>query len=266
MNLTIQQTIDRILQDIPGSPFSQTVDVVKTGDAGQKLTGIVTTFLASQAVIEKAIMLGCNLIIAHEPVFYNHLDRTDWLESSPVYQAKRRLLDVAGIVVWRFHDYWHSLQPDGIYTGLLQKLGWEQVPRPQANSPLFTIPQTTVEELAHFLKAKLGASGVRVVGSLDMPCSKVGFLVGAIGGENTIKFATEFSDLDVLVCGEGGGEWETCEYVRDAITQGRKLALILVGHAASEEPGMEYLMEWLKARFPETPITHVPLGEPFAFL
>jgi hypothetical protein len=43
-------------------------------------------------------------------------------------------------------------------------------------------------------------------------------------------------------------------------------ALLLTGHAASEEPGMAYLAEWLRMRFPETPITHVPTGEPFLFL
>jgi putative NIF3 family GTP cyclohydrolase 1 type 2 len=265
MNLTIQETIDRILQDIPGAPFSETVDVVKTGDAGQRLTGIVTTFLASQKVIEKAITLKCNLIVAHEPVFYNHLDQTDWLADNPVFQAKRRLLEAAGIVVWRFHDYWHSHQPDGIYIGLLQKLGWEPYFVGDANEPLFNIPSTTVGALALDLKTKLGANGVRVVGDLNMACSKVLFMVGAMGGETTIRFSSGF-DIDVLVCGEGGGEWETCEYVRDAITQERKLALILVGHAASEEPGMEYLADWLKEKFPETPITHVPLGEPFQFL
>jgi putative NIF3 family GTP cyclohydrolase 1 type 2 len=265
MNLTIQEAINRILQNIPGAPFSDTVDVVKTGNAGQTLTGIVTTFLASQAVIEKAIGLGRNLVITHEPLFYNHLDRTDWLADNPVYQAKRRLLEEHQVVVWRFHDYWHSHQPDGIYTGLMKKLGWERYIKPGAQDPLFTIPQTTTGALARFLKAKLEASGVRVVGNLDMPCRKVLFMVGAMGGENIIKFSSGF-DVDVVISGEGGGEWETCEYVRDAITQGRKLSLILVGHAASEEPGMAYLAEWLRERFPTTPITHVPLGEPFVFL
>jgi hypothetical protein len=63
--------------------------------------------------------VGANLIIAHEPVFYSHLDQTDWLRRDTVYNAKRRLLDEHHIVVWRFHDYWHMHQPDGILTGVL---------------------------------------------------------------------------------------------------------------------------------------------------
>jgi putative NIF3 family GTP cyclohydrolase 1 type 2 len=48
---------------------------------------------ASESVIEQAIAKGANLIIVHEPTFYNHLDETAWLVHDPIYQAKRRLID-----------------------------------------------------------------------------------------------------------------------------------------------------------------------------
>ena len=75
-NLTIQQVIDIILKDIPGAPFAKTVDTIKAGDAGQMVTGIVTTMFATIEVIEKARKLGANFIIAHEPSYYNHADET----------------------------------------------------------------------------------------------------------------------------------------------------------------------------------------------
>ena len=266
MKLSIQETIERILQDIPGERWEDTVDVVKTGDPTQEVTGIATTFLASQAVIEKAIQSGINFIITHEPIFYNHLDRVGWLENNPVYQAKRKLLDDHQVVVWRFHDYWHSHQPDGIYTGVIRQLGWDQYLDPNTDQPIYSLPQSTVGRLAAELKEKLGAKAVRVVGDLEMPCRRVGFLVGAGGAEYAINFSSAVGSVDALICGEGGGEWETCEYFRDAITQGRKQALLLIGHAASEESGMAYLAEWLRERFPGIPITHIPLGEPFQFI
>ena len=61
-------------------------------------------------------------------------------------------------------------------------------------------------------------------------------------------------------------EWETSEYARDAIAQGRAKALIVTGHASSEEPGMEYLVEWLQPLVPGVPITHVPVGDAFKYL
>lgn len=264
MKTTIQNVIDLVLQDIPGAPLADTVDTFKSGDPVQPVTGIVTTFLASYAVIQRAVELGANLIITHEPTFYSHLDETVWLEDDPVYQAKRALLDEHGIVVWRFHDYWHMHRPDGIVTGVARVLGWEAY-LPDGSIPLFTLPETTVGALAAELKAKLGIPTVRVVGDLAMVCSRVGLMVGAAPGEWHIRLMSERQDMDVLVAGEID-EWVTCEYVRDAIAQGRRLALIVAGHANTEEPGMAYLVEWLRERVPNVPITHVPVGDPFRFV
>lgn len=67
--LAIQQVIDTIIAAIPGGRKQETVDTVKTGDPAQPVKGIVTTFLATQEVIERTIALGANLIITHEPTF-----------------------------------------------------------------------------------------------------------------------------------------------------------------------------------------------------
>src|SRR5215207_6665798 len=108
---TAQAVIDNILTAIPNAPFPETVDVIKTGDPTQEVTGIVTTFLATRAILQRAVELGANFVITHEPTFYNHLDETDWLAEDPVYQAKRKFIDEHKLVIWRFHDYWHSHQP-----------------------------------------------------------------------------------------------------------------------------------------------------------
>src|SRR5688572_31129931 len=123
--LTVQQVIDMILKEIPGAPFPKTVDTLKSGDGKQVVTGIVTTMFATVEVIRKAASLGANFIIAHEPTFYNHLDDTAWLDGDPVFQFKNDLLKKNGIVVWRFHDYWHTHRPDGVLMGVLEKMGWK---------------------------------------------------------------------------------------------------------------------------------------------
>ena len=61
-------------------------------------------------------------------------------------------------------------------------------------------------------------------------------------------------------------EWETSEYARDAVAQGRDKALIVLGHAKSEEPGMAYLVEWLQPLVPGVTITHVPVGDAFRYV
>lgn len=256
--LTVQAVIDNILTAIPGAPFPETVDVIKTGDPSQEVTGIVTTFLATQAVLQRAVELGANFIITHEPTFYNHLDETDWLADDPVYLAKRRFIDEHSLVIWRFHDYWHSHQPDGIITGLLQALDWSSY-RDPATPYQITIPPLPLSNLVAHVSAKLACPNPRVIGRPDMMCSRISLLVGAPGGKMQIKGLRE---VDVLLAGEIN-EWETSEYVRDANTQGTPKALIVLGHEISEEAGMAYLVDWLKPRFPGVTITHVPSGDPF---
>lgn len=260
---TIHEVIDTILDQIQRGRLEETVDTVKCGDPSQQVTGIVTTFLASCEVIERAVSLGANFIITHEPTFYGHLDETDWLAEHEIYKAKRRLLDDNGIVVWRFHDHWHRHVPDGIVTGVTAALGWEGYLRP-GKGALFTMPETTVGALAGEAKAKLEIDTVRVVGDLEMACTGVALAVGAPRAMHQMALLAR-DDVDVLLTGELN-EWETSEYARDAVAQGRSKAVIVLGHAQSEEPGMAYLAAWLRPLVKDVPITHVPVGDAFTYV
>jgi len=60
----------------------------------------------------------------------------------------------------------------------------------------------------------------------------------------------------VLVAGEPR-EWETVEYVADAVTEGKPKALIILGHIPSEQAGMEECARWLKTFVSEVPVEFV---------
>jgi hypothetical protein len=68
-----------------------------------------------------------------------------------------------------------------------------------------------------------------------------------------------------LVVGEFR-ELETEEYEREEKSIGSKTALIVLGHSVSEEPGMEYLVEWLQPKLSGLKITHVPSKSPFTWV
>lgn len=106
---TIQQVIDSIIATVPEAPLADSVDVFKSGDPTQVVTGIVTTFTATMNVLRQVVDLGANLVITHEPTFYDHRDQTAWLENDPVYAAKRAFIEQHKLTIWRFHDYWHIL-------------------------------------------------------------------------------------------------------------------------------------------------------------
>ncbi|MFD2934249.1 Nif3-like dinuclear metal center hexameric protein [Spirosoma flavum] len=261
-SFTVGQVMELMIKTIPNAPFAKTVDTLKSGSASQKVTGIVSTMFATAEVIEKTIAAGANFIIAHEPTFYNHADETDWLRNDEVFRYKHDLLTKNGIALWRFHDYWHSLRPDGIQTGMLAALGWEKYTDAQ-NPHVLTLPATPLHQLITHAKAKLGIKMVRVVGDTTQTCQRVLLMPGAAGGRSQIT-AIEKEKPDVILCGEAS-EWETPEYVRDARRQGQKLSLVVLGHIMSEAAGMEYLVPWLKPQLPAIKITYIPSGNPFTY-
>jgi len=75
----------------------------------------------------------------------------------------------------------------------------------------------------------------------------------------------EKNQLDVMIVGEVH-EWETGEYFRDSVALGKKTSLIVLGHSVSEEPGMEWLVEWLQPKIPGLTVTHIASGSTFAWI
>jgi len=260
--LTVQTVINLILRDIPGAPFTQTVDTIKSGNADNQVTGIVTTMFATVKVIEETIRLNANFIIAHEPTFYNHTDDTKWVGNSDVVAQKQALLLKNNITVWRFHDYWHTHQPDGIFYGVVKKLGWENYSG--TGKPILNIPGDSLKNIALHLKTQLGIAHLRVIGDLSRSCKKIALLPGASGGQAQMRVA-EKEKPDLLIVGEVH-EWETAEYFRDSRQLGSNTALIILGHSVSEEPGMEWLVEWLQPKVPAIKVIHVASQDPFTWV
>jgi putative NIF3 family GTP cyclohydrolase 1 type 2 len=251
-----------LIQKEVGVPWrTETVDTFKAGNPDTAVTGIAVTMMATMDVLEKASAKGLNLVITHEPTFYAHLDKPEGMEESdPVWKEKREFIEKHGMVVWRFHDHWHMRKPDGIEAGVVQALGWEKF-QGAANPYLFVMPETTVLKLAQEVAKKLNSPVVRVVGEPQMKVTKIGLSPGASGFEAETH-ALESDAVEVLLVGETR-EWETVEYVADAVTEKRKKALIVIGHVPSEQAGMEECTKWLKGFVKGVPVEFVETAQPF---
>jgi len=260
---TVKQVIDLFMKQVPGAPFPNTVDTLKSGSPDTVVTGIVTTMFATIDVIRKAIDLGANFIIVHEPTFYNHTDATDWLKDDDVYQYKIDLLNKHNIAVWRNHDTIHQLNPDGVTKGVLDQLGWQQYADKDLPN-ILTFPPTPIKDIIARTKDKLHIDKVRFIGDASQNCTKVLFIPGAAGGTRQIQGISKIKP-DLLICGEIS-EWETAEYVRDARAKGDKISLIVLGHIASEEPGSAFMLQWLKENVPSIKATHVYCENSLSFM
>ncbi len=256
--LTVNQVLNQIKQNLTCEWGGGPIDTIKTGALDNEVTGIATTFMATMEVIKKAKAQGLNLIITHEPTFYNHYDDMKPLKNDPVQQAKLKYINDANITIFRFHDYWHKTRPDGINMGLINTLGWQEYG--DSDQMIFNIPKTTVEELSKSIAEKFGTSTVRVVGNPAMSLTTVGIVPGAWGSDKQIEMLNQ-SGVEAVIVGESR-EWETVEYVRDMNELGMPKALIVMGHADSEDPGMEYCAEWLKGFITQVPVKYIRAGNP----
>src|SRR5215467_3886516 len=261
--LTAQEVVDRIKAHVGIAWMAQTRDTFKSGDPQTPLTGIAVTMMATMNVLERAAANGQNLIITHEPTFFDDPDKAETVpqgEQDPVLAEKRRFIDEHHLVIWRFHDHQHRMQLDQVEQGNARKLGWERY-RDPANQYLFTLPATTVQKLADEVKQKFGAAAVRVVGDRGLKVTRVGLSPG-LGGAQKEMAAVEVPELHVVLVGETR-EWETVEYVADAVSQGRHKALIVLSHVPSEQSGAEECARWLKTLVNEVPIEFVATPDPF---
>lgn len=289
--MTIREVIERILAYHPsfGADYHG-CDGFKSGDPEAECTGVVTAMDATVNVVRRAIELGTNLILVHEPTNYTSSDEPGWQEGfkNDVYAEKAKLMAEHGIAVWRDHDHMHAHQPDGIFTGVLKYLGWEDCAVADSSMGMYThfvvtLPeekQTTLQALLRQLKETVGINGVRYVGPEDMPVRKlaiVGHLYPApTGAVNRAGLPKEYSveiiryfeeqGVDLILPGETI-DWTVLSYVRDAVQLGQQKAVVTMGHFNWEELGMRYAREWMNQLVgAELQVTYVPTEDMFRYL
>lgn len=249
---TARQVIAQMQKNLTCQWSKETVDTFKSGNPDEAVTGIATCMFANMETLRKAVANNCNLIIAHEPTFYNHLDEAS--ENDPVYQKKSEYIKQHGLIIFRFHDHWHQTKPDGIYVGMVDKLGWtaNQV---DESMMYFKFDEQTVGAFAQKLQDQLKGSQLRIVGDPQMRFTNVALSVGAPGSKRHISYLNNRS-TELLVAGEAS-EWETYQYVLDASLMGLKKAAIFTGHIPSEEAGMEYCAKWMKTFVKDIPVVYI---------
>jgi len=260
--ITAAQVVERIRKEFPMEPRPNGVDTFKAGDSTARVTGIAVTMMATLDVLERAAKQGDNLIITHEPTFYSHRDTTLVLEqeNDAVLAVKKKFIADHGLIVWRFHDAPHAASTDIIKAGTARALGWTQFATKE-NASVYVLPRTTLRKLSATVATRLGATAAKVSGDTSAVVSKVVMTEG-FAGFPAVRRLVQLANPDVVVLGEDH-EWESIEYVVDAIKEGRIKGLIAVGHVPSEQAGMEAVAERLKRLIPEVPVHFTPTRDPF---
>jgi len=93
-----------LLSNAPWDNRDNTVDTVKAGDAARPVSTVAVGWISSIESLRRAVELGCDLFITHEPTFWQHEAPEDRLRGVEPGITKQRLLDESGLVVLRCHD------------------------------------------------------------------------------------------------------------------------------------------------------------------
>jgi putative NIF3 family GTP cyclohydrolase 1 type 2 len=264
--LSVQDVLDRIKKQIGVDWKPETVDGLKAGDPPLAVTGIITTSIATMAVLQQAVKAGANFVVTGHPTFYSRGDA----KSPPagrgggipapdaVFTAKDGFVAKNNLAIFRLSDHWRLRQPSPAAQGIAAAMGWTKAPG--GDPPRFDIGAVSLDALAADVKKGLNLrGGIRVIGDPQLRVQRIGLLTGSTPLAAALKLLPE---VDAIVAGEVR-EWESVEYARDQVTEKQKKALILIGRIVSEEAGMQLCATWLQTFVPEVPVRHIGAGDPY---
>ncbi len=233
---------------------ANTVDTIKSGDENIEVTGIAVGWMGYLWALERAVELGCNVFITHEPTFYHHHDYDYALFKLKAVQEKQQFIRDHGLVIIRCHDLWDRMEKMGIPDAWGDILGFKRLATASEFIRIYQIKTQTAHEVARHVAVKtrcFGQPAVQLIGSGDHLVSKISIGTGAI---------TPFFDIvrqhsiDLAICTDDGiNYWRDGAY---AIDMG--IPIIVVNHPVSEEAGIIQLAKYIRLNFPVTPVHHIP--------
>ncbi|HNT76941.1 MAG TPA: Nif3-like dinuclear metal center hexameric protein [Anaerolineae bacterium] len=258
--MTIQAFINRLKTSLGVAWRETAIDDFLYGNPNDELKNVAVTMMATQAVLEEAVRRDCNLIITHEPLFYNHHHQFQSLLNDPVYLAKEAYLREHRLCVFHLHDNLHHPRLDYIALGMAHRLHWEAY-RTDETFKAFKMPGVTLGQMIGELEAALEPAALKYIGDKDVAYDNVLTSWGFMMMENGVKLLNRYENC-VLITGETH-EWELVEYVHDAHQMGLRKALIMTGHMVSEESGVEFFCNYLQGKSPSRAISYIKTNDLF---
>lgn len=240
------------------------------GSAETPVRGVATCWSPTLPVIEEAEGRGCNMIVAHEPLFYQKRWSVDaeaknvWIEEAEdadkvVNKNRAAALERMGGCVFRCHTNWDPAPRIGIIDALIKTLKLGPVVKRGRFVTLHEVKPILMGELAYKVQKVLDTDSIRVTGRVDRYVSRVATLVGGLGQMFNSPEEPAALGADVIIAGECLAY--TLHY---ALELG--VCVIEAGHCAIENPGMRAMAEWLNKKLKGVEVVFLDSGKPWKVL
>lgn len=244
-----------------GYASENTCDTVKAGDPEKEIRKVGITMFATVDTVRAAKEWGADMLIVHEPTYYEHMENYIPCE---VVDRKKALIEESGMVVYRYHDRMHNRDTDQITEGELHYLGlsgkFEKTQYFASYSLTLDTPLTATE-LAEMMESKLNIAHVRIAGEKNKKSTRLALCLGTPGG---VFDLLRDESIEIVLTGEAC-EWMLAEYARDAAALGINKTLIVMGHIGSERDGMRLLAKRLGERHTDIEIKYFECGEVYTY-
>lgn len=245
---------EHFLSRAPWVDRENTVDTIKAGDPEREIRSIAVAWYPSIDNLRAAAELGCDMLMPHEPTFWEHAaPETFWRDKGPGI-AKSALLEETGMVILRNHDIWDQWPEIGIRDSWARGLGLTHKIDDDGTAlrALYAIEPQPLRQFAQYVADKvkvLGEDSVQVMGDPDRIISRPSLGVGCIGPDT--QMIEKGSDC-LIVCFDGCCYWAGRERFIESGT-----TVITVEHGTSEMWGLESLAGYLRETFPELTIHYL---------
>jgi putative NIF3 family GTP cyclohydrolase 1 type 2 len=234
--------------------WDDTVDAFKSGDPQAEVRGIAVGWMSYTWALQRALQLGCNVFVTHEPTYYAHRDQPQAPWQLQGTRDKRQFIEDSGLVILRCHDLWDQYPGIGIPDSWGAFLGLGEAIAGEGYYRVYDARGLTAGEVARRIAGSVrdfGQEAVALVGPAEKPVQRVALGTGAI---TPFFHFIEKYNIDLAICTDDGFTW----WRDGAYAIDNDLPVVVVAHSASEEAGLRNLAAHLKAAFPDSPVHHIP--------
>lgn len=243
-------------------------DQIVVGRAEKEISKIGTAWMGYWRTCRKAVEMGIDALVVHEPTFYSHWDlgaedaryrRNEAAEAAyeKLIAEKHAWIEDHGLTIIRSHDVMDRVGEFGMPFALGETLGFskDDIVRSQMCYNVYAIEPKPAKDVAREIARRLkplGQPGVAFYGDEDRSVTSVGVGTGCIC--DPIQYASLNPDLFIAI-DDKVNTWIQTTYAEDS-----GHPLVVINHGTSEECGMKALAGHLSEALPNVPVVHVGDG------